>query len=197
MCAQRTFRSFCTSVQSDKKRRFLYEQTLDSWLSLECPAKTDQTARIYKLIKSLHGEHGLSTLSQVGQVLYPLIASEATRHFCCSHISLQYENASEQFCLLEFTSKKKLDYFVYMHTDNYIMIIILLFFFLLKSTYTPGKMFHTSVVYIFPMCHSVLTDNCQSKHHTCPHSYNDIYNQDQTGQLHKHLQKSELLSTLL
>ena len=40
MCAQRRFRSACTSAQADQSLRCPFEEALNPWLPLECPART-------------------------------------------------------------------------------------------------------------------------------------------------------------
>ena len=46
MCTQQKIRSVCASAQSDQDLHCPYEESLGSWVPIEHPSKTDQTAQI-------------------------------------------------------------------------------------------------------------------------------------------------------
>ena len=50
MCPQQRFKSVCASAQSDQSLSFPLEDMLDYWLPIEHPSKTDQAARMWRLI---------------------------------------------------------------------------------------------------------------------------------------------------
>ena len=56
MCVQQRFKSVCASVQSDQSLSFIPEETLDPWVTIDCPSKTQkQTVQMGRLIGVFDG----------------------------------------------------------------------------------------------------------------------------------------------
>ena len=79
MCAQGRLRSACASAKCDESRCCRIEDALGHWLLAECPVKTDETARMHRLIcVSLGAQAILKEMLCPGLVMWDTRAKVST-----------------------------------------------------------------------------------------------------------------------
>ena len=84
-CIQGRLRSCFASSQSDQSLCCPHEEHMDTWLSKECPAQTDQTAWMHRLIwaSTVYSRRHFSTVAHINTLTLKAQRKTASENVVC------------------------------------------------------------------------------------------------------------------